>query len=190
MNTTVSNERKRIHPYKFTLWVAMGSIMMMFAGLTSAYLVRSAQDNWLEFKIPNIFWTSTGVIMLSSLTIFLAGKAFKLRNIPRYRKLMLLTAISGLVFIGLQLAGFKFLEEHGVLITKNGSNPAGSFLGVIFGLHGLHVLGGAVALLIITRNAFSQKVKTYNTLSLELISSYWHFVGALWIYLFAFFLLA
>lgn len=190
MSTAVSTEKKRLHPHKFTLWVAMGSITMMFAGLTSAYLVRSAQDNWLEFKIPYIFWTSTGVIILSSLTIYLAGKAFKVRNILRYRKLMLLTAILGLVFIGLQVWGFKFLEEHGVLLTKSGSNPAGSFLGVIFGLHGLHVLGGAVALLVITKNAFSQKVKTYNTLSLELISNYWHFVGVLWIYLFAFFLIA
>lgn len=190
MSTVVSNERKRIHPYKFTLWVAMGSITMMFAGLTSAYLVRSAQDNWLEFRIPYIFWISTAVIMLTSCTIYLAGKAFRARQMPRYKTLMLITVVMGLFFIGLQLWGFKFLEQHGVLITKNGSNPGGSFLGVIFGLHGLHVLGGAIALLAVTRNAFSQKVKTYNTLGLELISTYWHFIGILWLYLFVFFLVA
>ncbi len=190
MSTTVSNERKRIHPYKFTLWVAMGSITMMFAGLTSAYLVRSAQDNWLEFDMPIIFWISTGVIILSSLFIHNAGKAFRKRQMPLYKKMMLLTGFAGLVFIALQLFGFYYLQHNGVLIVNSGSNPAGSFLGVIFGLHGLHVLGGAIALAFVIRKAFSHKVKTYDALSIDLISTYWHFVGILWIYLLLFFLVA
>ncbi len=190
MSTTVSNERKRIHPYKFTLWVAIGSITMMFAGLTSAYLVRSAQDNWLEFQLPIIFWISTAVMLLSSLFIYNAGKAFRKRQIPLYKKMMLLTGVAGLVFIALQLFGFYYLQNNGVLIVKSGSNPAGSFLGVIFGLHGLHVLGGAIALAVVIRKAFSTKVKTYDTLSLDLITTYWHFIGILWIYLLLFFLVA
>ena len=68
MTTVSSNQRNRIHPHKFTLWVAMGNIIMMFAGLTSAYIVRSNQANWLQFSMPVVFWYSTVVIMLSSLT--------------------------------------------------------------------------------------------------------------------------
>src|SRR3954464_10620916 len=88
MATVSQQQRKRLHPHKFSLWVGMASILMMFAGFTSAYIVKRNDSNWLEFRLPPIFTVSTGVILLSSLTIYLAARSFKTRNMARYRLLI------------------------------------------------------------------------------------------------------
>lgn len=182
----LSEERTKIHPHKFTMWVAMGSIVMMFAGLTSAYLVRKSQANWLEFNLPPVFWFSTIVILISSLTMHLALKSFKAREMHRYRILITITAALGVLFAGLQYTGFTYLYSNGVQVFGAGSNPSASFLGVITGLHAIHVLGGVIALIVIVLRAYSSKVKRYNVTAVEIMSTYWHFVDILWIYLFIF----
>jgi cytochrome c oxidase subunit 3 len=186
MSTVSSNERKRIHPHKFILWIAMGSIVMMFAGLTSAYIVRRSQENWLGFSMPGIFWYSTLVILTSSVTIHLSLKSFRERAMIRYRILITVTALLGLLFSALQFSGFSYLNDHGVSLFGEGSNPSASFLGVIAGLHVLHVLGGVIALLVITLRSYSLRKKTYSPVSLEMVCAYWHFVDILWLYLFIF----
>ncbi|WP_153797610.1 cytochrome c oxidase subunit 3 [Foetidibacter luteolus] len=185
-SSVTSPERKKIHPHKFTLWVAMGSIVMMFAGLTSAYVVKKSQSNWLEFPLPKVFWYSTAAILVSSLTIHLALKAFKARQMGRYKNLLTVTVVLGLLFSVLQWMGFGHLQQSGVQLFGVGSNPAASFLGIITGLHVLHVLGGVIALLVIFFRAFSSSRKTYSPVSIEIVSTYWHFVDILWIYLFIF----
>ena len=186
IEATVSNtQRKKIHPHKFTLWVALGSIIMMFAGLTSAYIVKGAQPEWTTVKMPAIFYYSTGVILLSSITIQLALKGFKERNMSQYRRLITVTAILGSLFIAMQIIGFNEIWDSG--IDFRGSGGA-QFLYIIFGLHALHVLGGVIALLVMFLKAFSSKLRNYNPVSIELASTYWHFVDLLWIYLFVFFL--
>lgn len=188
MITTVqTNEPKRIHPHKFTLWVGIGSIVMMFAALTSAYIVKKNQSSWLEFDLPRIFWYSTVVILVSSMTLHLATKAFKAREMGRYRTLVTLTAVLGLLFIIMQALGFQDLESRNIALTGIKSNSAASFLFVITGLHMVHVLGGVIALLIIFIRAYSVKMKNYSSLPLELVGTYWHFVDLLWIYLFIFY---
>ena len=182
----VSEERKKIHPHKFVMWIAMGSIVMMFAGLTSAYLVRKAEANWLVFKLPPVFWFSTVVILISSLTMHLALKSFKARVMLRYRSFITITAFLGVLFAVLQYSGFDYLYSHGVQVFGVGSNPSASFLGIIIGLHALHVLGGVIALFIIFLRAYSERIKRYNVTTVEVISTYWHFVDILWIYLFIF----
>ncbi len=191
---------KKIHPHKFAMWIAMGSISMMFAGLTSGYMVREAQGNWRYFHLPQVFWYSTVVIILSSITLFLATKAFKERQIPRYRLLLLTTIILGSLFCALQYYGFYELYHLGQAVRINGQtlnevttvrvngNPSESFLFVIAGLHIAHILGGIVAMIISFFRSFRTKIKVYNTTGLEIVGSYWHFVDALWIYLFVFFL--
>lgn len=187
MTAVHTNEPKRIHPHKFTLWVAIGAIVMMFAALTSAYIVKKNDGSWLEFDLPRVFWYSTFVILLSSLTIHLATKAFKAREMGRYRTLITLTAILGLLFIIMQWMGFTDLESRNIALTGARSNSAASFLFVITGLHMVHVLGGVIALLIVFFRAYSVKVKNYSSLPIELVGTYWHFVDALWIYLFIFY---
>jgi cytochrome c oxidase subunit 3 len=187
MVSEIQQQKQRIHPHKFTLWVAMGSIVMMFAGLTSAYIVRRNQANWLEFEMPKVFIYSTIAIILSSITIHLAQKSFKAREMSRYRILVVVTAVLGVVFTILQFKGFSQIEIGGVQLFGMGSNPSASFLGIITGLHILHVIGGVVALAVIMIRAFYAKTKTYSSTNIEIAATYWHFVDVLWIYLFIFF---
>ena len=187
VQTNQTREPQKIHPHKFTLWVAMGSIVMMFAALTSAYIVKKNGGNWLEFDLPRLFWYSTFTILLSSVTIHLAVKAFKSREMSRYRSLITVTAILGVLFIVLQWLGFRDLETRSIALIGAKSNSAASFLFVITGLHMVHVLGGVIALLVIFIRAYSVKIKNYNALPIELVGTYWHFVDALWIYLFIFY---
>ncbi len=186
MEAVSMQQRKKIHPHKFTLWIAIGSIIMMFAGLTSAYIVKSNQASWQEVKTPQVFWYSTAAILLSSLTIQMALRSFKQREMNRYRQLMGVTVALGIVFIVLQWNGFMQLWNSG--IQFKGVAGAGQFLYVIFGLHAVHVLGGAVALIVMLVKAFFGQTKTYASTSVEVMATYWHFVDALWIYLFVFFI--
>ncbi len=179
----VEANKRTVHPHKFALWVAMASIIMMFAGLTSAYIVKSNQANWEEVRIAPAFWISTAVILASSITIQLALRAFKQREKPRYRALIMVTGILGLIFLVLQYFGFTWMWNNGVRFQGSG---AGQFLYIIAGLHGLHVIGGIVALLITIIRAYTGRIQRYNSVPLEILSTYWHFVDVLWIYLFLF----
>jgi len=180
-----NTERKKIHPHKFALWVAMGSIIMMFAGLTSAYIVRKSQGNWVEYHLPPVFWVSTIAILLSSITMILGIRAFKNRAMAKFKAMMWLTIILGVAFAILQYVGFKILYAQNIRVD---GNPSESFVFIIAGLHLLHILGGIIALLIVFFRASRTRVKVYNAVGLEIAGAYWHFVDVLWIYLFVFFL--
>ena len=180
MQAVAIGTRNKIHPHKFTLWVGIGSILMMFAGLTSAYIVKRNQANWSTFDLPVAFWYSTAAILASSLTIWLATKAFKARQMPRYRSLMGVTVLLGMVFIALQIIGFRQLWAQGFTLQANVSY---SFLYIIVGLHAAHVVGGLIALIVMSLKAFSSKTKNYSSVPVEVMSTYWHFVDILWIYL-------
>src|SRR5258705_5858107 len=143
METVMSQQRNKIHPHKFILWVAIGSIVMMFAGLTSAFIVKSNQVGWKNLEMPKVFWFSTAAIVLSSLTVASALRSFKQREMQQYRLLMAATFALGVTFVVLQWFGFQSLwDQH---IRFKGSAGAGQFLYVIFGLHAIHVIGGIIA---------------------------------------------
>jgi len=188
MTAMSTNNTGKIHPHKFTLWVAIGSLCMMFAGLTSAYIVRRNQSNWLDFEFPITFWYSTFVIILSSITMHLAVKNFKARERNSYKNLISITSVLGILFVILQYFAFQSLNHSGIKLMGPGSNPSASFLVVIIGLHMLHVAGGIIALLVVFLKSFSTKIKNYNSVPLEITATYWHFVDILWIYLFLFLL--
>jgi cytochrome c oxidase subunit III len=183
MSAEVKDQRKKIHPHKFTLWVGIASILMMFAGLTSAYIVKRNQANWFSFEIPLIFWYSTAVVLFSSVTMWQALKKFKAREMVAYKNLLCATFVLGVLFVAMQIFGFVQLTNSGLTLQKNVSI---SFLYIIVGLHALHVVGGIIALLVIFIKAFSSKIRNYNTIPVEVMSTYWHFVDALWIYLLIF----
>ncbi len=188
MNWAVSeNQRQKLHPHKFTLWIAIASILMMFAGLTSAFIVKSNLVGWRNIDMPKVFWASTAAIVSSSITIQLALRAFRQRDMRLYRSLILTTLLLGIVFVVLQWIGFKNLWYQ-QKITFKGSAGAGQFLYVIFGLHALHVIAGVIALLVLFIKAFFGKTKVYSPVPTEVTATYWHFVDLLWIYLLVFFI--
>lgn len=186
LSTVSIEQKKRIHPHKFTMWVAIGSIVMMFAGLTSAFIVKSNQTNWVPVVIPTVFWISTVAIIVSSITVQLALRSFKQRTMSQYRLLIGVTLSLGVAFVILQWLGFQDLWAQ--KITFKGSG-AGQFLYVIFGLHAIHVVGGILALIVMFIKAFIGKTKLYSSVPVEVAAIYWHFVDALWIYLLLFFLI-
>lgn len=193
-------ERKKIHPQKFMMWLAMASMSMAFAGLTSGYMVREAQGNWRYYNLPAVFSYSTVVIVLSSVTMALGVRAFKNREMPRFKRIITITLILGIIFGLLQFMGFYQLYHQLQAVRINGEvlnevstvringNPSESFLFIIAGMHLLHLLGGIVALTFVFFRSFRTRVKTYNATGLEITATYWHFVDILWIYLFIFFL--
>lgn len=183
MELVMSTQRKKIHPHKFTLWIAIGSITMMFAGLTSAYIIKRNQPNWLEFDLPRVFWYSTAVIVASSITMWLTVRAFREHKMAKYRQRLVATFILGIVFVSLQVLGFVQLWRQGITLTKNVSV---SFLYPLVGLHAVHVIGGIIALAIMFLKAFSRRQKSYSAVPVEMMGTYWHFVDFLWIYLFFF----
>lgn len=186
MNNTVSQQSSKTHPHKFIMWVAIGSICMMFAGLTSAYIVKRSQDNVIDVALPSIFLWSTVIILLSSLTIQIAVKSIKAKEMKRYRMFLGITAFLGLAFAAMQAYGFIYLDQHGVQLIWKNSNPGASFLLVIIGLHALHVIGGVIALLVMYAKIYFSKVRNYSAIPAEVVATYWHFVDILWIYLLLF----
>ena len=132
-----------------------------------------------------VFWFSTAVMIISSITIQAALRSFKQRAMQQFRILFLVTLVLGIVFVFLQWKGFSEMWQQGVRFEGAG---AGQFLYIIFGLHALHVIGGIIALMVIAGRQFFSKTRSYNSTSIEVMSTYWHFVDLLWLYLLVFFI--
>jgi len=180
--------QSKIHPHKVALWVAIGSIIMMFAAFTSAYVVRRAAGNWLEFKLPDIFMVNTAVILLSSVTMQLAYSGFKNGKEKQYKGMLVATLVLGLFFVVLQYKGWEALTAMGATFTVN---PSSSFIFVISGLHAAHVLGGIVAITVALTYAYilPYKPTLRRKQRFDLVVQYWHFVDILWVYLMVFFMI-
>lgn len=178
--------RNKIPPQKFALWVAIGGIVMMFAAFTSAYVVRRSAGNWLEFKLPDIFFLNTAVIVLSSLTLHYSYVSFKKGNEKLYKGLLITTFLLGILFVVLQYQGWQALNSIGATFTVN---PSSSFVYVISGLHAAHVLGGIAAVVVAMVHAFVLPFRPTirRRQRFEIVCQYWHFVDVLWVYLVMFF---
>jgi cytochrome c oxidase subunit III len=183
MMAVMKEQRNRVHPQKFTLWIGLASIVMMFTAFTSAYLIKRSLADWITFDLPKIFLYSTAVIIISSITIIISRNYFRQREMRQYRGWLLVTLILGITFVCLQYIGFTELWESGITLTRNVSF---SFLYVIVGLHAIHVLGGVVALTVMLIRAYSVRRKNYSAVPIDMMNTYWHFVDLLWIYLLTF----
>lgn len=175
-----------MHPKKFALWLFMVSIIMIFAALTSAYLVRQGEGNWFEFDLPPIFWLNSVVILASSVTMHVAYFAAKKDNLELVKIFTTITTILGLSFLVLQVFAWEELVNMGVYFV---GNPSGSFLYVLTGLHGFHLITGVIYLLILLTSTYKYKVHSKSMVQMEMCTTYWHFLDGLWIYLFLFLLL-
>lgn len=175
-----------MHPKKFALWLFMASVLMLFASWTSAYIVRQAEGNWLFFDLPTTFYYSTLIIGLSSVTMQLGYFAAKRDLTDRVRTLVLATAIMGVVFLVLQVWGWSQLVSNSVYFV---GNPSGSFVYVITGVHGLHIVSAVIFVLVVLQSAVKGRTNSKNMAQIEMCTTYWHFLGGLWVYLFIFLLI-
>jgi cytochrome c oxidase subunit 3 len=185
----IVEEAKRplaMHPKKFAMLLFIVSVVMIFAALTSAYIVRQAEGNWLMFELPQLFWITTGIILVSSVTIHWAYLAAKHDNLESVKTATIITTVLGVAFLVGQYLAWGALVESNVHFV---GNPSGTFVYVLSGLHGVHIVGGVVFLLILLRSAFKFKVHSKSLTLIEMCATYWHFLGGLWLYLFIFLLL-
>ena len=175
-----------MHPKKFAMWLFLGSVLMLFAAFTSAYIVRQAEGNWLYFELPQLFYSTTVIILLSSVSMQWAYFAAKKDNLEIAKVMIAITAVLGVAFLIGQLLGWNDLVQNSIHFV---GNPSGSFLYVLTGLHGLHVISAIVYLFIVLVSVFRLKIHSRNLAPLEMCATYWHFLGGLWLYLFVFLIL-
>ncbi|HMT30795.1 MAG TPA: cytochrome c oxidase subunit 3 [Bacteroidia bacterium] len=189
MITTTTNTETtytKIPTFKLLLWLAMVSMVMMFAGLTSGYIVRQADGNWFEFELPSVFYISTAFILLSSISMQWAFAGVKKDNLSQLRIGLMTTLGLGLGFIFTQFTAWSKLVEAGVFFT---GNPSGSFLYVLTALHLAHLFGGMIFLIVVTTRSIQGHFSSKKYLPVELCTTFWHFLDGLWIYLFVFLIL-
>jgi cytochrome c oxidase subunit 3 len=169
------------------LWVSMISMVMFFAGLTSAYVISMERDDWVTFDLPNAFYTSTFLIVASSITLILSQRFLKQDKRQISLMLLVITLFLGIGFIWQQYEGFNELKSLGLYFTGAGSTVSTSFIIGITLMHVLHLLAGVIVLFVVIYNHFKYKYKPNDLLGFELGAIFWHFVDILWIYLFCFF---
>lgn len=185
--TAAEEQVRKAKSAKLILLFAMVSMTMMFAGLTSAFVVSKSRADWLkDFQLPTAFYYSTAVILACSVTFYLAKKAIQKDNRSATTALLLGTLALGILFVVLQFAGFGQIVKSGYYFTGEGSSITTTFLYVVTVTHLLHLAGGLISLLIIIYNHFKQKYNSTQTLGIELGAMYWHFLDLLWLYLFLF----
>ncbi len=186
-NALIPKRTLGMHPQKFALWIFIVSVIMLFAAMTSAYMVRQAEGNWFVFELPPMFYYSTAVILASSLTMHWAYLAAKNDWLSQLRWAIGATTLFGGAFLYMQVAGFGELVEMNVYFS--GGNPAGSFVYVIAGLHGAHLVSALVFLILVLVAAFRFDIHSKRMVRIEMCATYWHFLDALWLYLFVFMLM-
>jgi cytochrome c oxidase subunit III len=172
--------------YRIGVWVAIGSILMLFVALTSSYIVRSASSNdWQPIAMPKVLWLSTALILISSITMEVSRRSLKQQRDAGYGKWLLITVGLGLAFLASQLMAWRQLARQGVYLA---SNPYNSFFYLFTAAHGLHLLGGILALgylaLRTTRKRNTVEGELRRIGAADAATIYWHFMDGLWVALF------
>ena len=169
------------------LWISMISMVMFFAGLTSAYVISMKRDDWVSFDLPQAFYVSTFLIVASSIALFLSQRFLKQDKRQLSLIMIVVTLFLGIGFLWQQYVGFNQLKSIGLFFTGPESTVSTSFIIGITFMHVLHLLAGAVVLSVVIYNHFKYKYKSDDMLGFELGAIFWHFVDILWILLFLFF---
>ncbi len=178
-----------MNPKKFALWLFMVSVMMLFGAWTSAYIVKRGEPGWSSFELPGQFWLNTAMIILSSATMIWAHYSAKRDHLEHTKIALGITTILGLGFLVGQWLAWGKMVEMNYYFAGSSSNSSSSFIYVLTGFHGLHIVSGVIFLLLVLFATFKYKVHSKNMLRMEMCSTYWHFLGGLWLYLFVFLLL-
>jgi len=180
---------RRLSPaaYRITMWVVLGAIVMMFAALSSAYIVLSGGDQWRPVRMPRMFLLSTAVIITSSFSLEVAKRSLKRGKQRVSRRWVGVTLLLGISFLSCQLIGWRELAAQGVYFA---SHPHSTFFYFFTGVHGVHLLGGIAALLyLLARTGRRHWISQRTEITAQLVSLYWHTMDALWIWLFLLLLL-
>jgi len=169
------------------LWVSLISMVMFFAGLTSAYVISMKREDWVTFDLPYAFYVSTVLIVLSSITLLISKSFLKKDKYSASLVFLLITVVLGIAFVWQQYIGFSELQSSGLYFTGPGSTVSTSFIIGITLMHVLHLIAGIIVLFVVLINYLRRKYSSSDYLGFDLGAIFWHFVDILWIYLFLFF---
>lgn len=175
-----SGSHERMNTARLGLWLAFAVMIMLFASFTSAYIVRSTGDDWVNLQVPSMIWLNTVLLLLSSVTVELARRRFNQWKPIAFKKWMWVTAILGSGFLIGQVLAWNQLAAQGIYVS---SHPHSSFFYVLTSVHAVHLLGGIGALVYVLVLATRYRLTPGDSSSPELSATYWHFVDLLWIYL-------
>ncbi|NKI25573.1 heme-copper oxidase subunit III [Arenibacter sp. 6A1] len=185
--TQGTSKEKRDRAQKMMLWFGIVSLLMGFAGWTSAYIVSSAREDWAsDVALPASFFASTIVIIISSITYILAKKTIKQGDVKKTTTWLLVTLGLGIAFIALQFNGFSQLISEGYYFTGPTSSIKMSYVFLIAAVHIVHVVAGMISLLVVLWNTYKNKYSAEETLGVEMGATFWHFLDILWVYLILF----
>lgn len=173
-----------MNPKKFALWLFMVSVLMLFGAWTSAYLVKRADTGWAEIILPQQMAINTAIILASSFALIMAYRAARHDNLKLVKLGLGLTMLLGLGFLAGQLVAYGDMIKLNQYFS--GSNVSHSFVYVLTAVHGLHLISGLVFLAVVLADSYKFKVHSKSLNRLEMCSTYWHFLGILWLYLFVF----
>jgi cytochrome c oxidase subunit 3 len=168
------------------VWILLTAVIMLFAGLSSAYIVLRGVPAWQRIELPWLLWPNTAILLLSSVAIDISRRALRRSDLQSMKRWLATGGILGLAFLIGQLAAWRQLVDAGVYLP---STLQSGFFYILTGLHGLHLLGGVVALGLVLWKAVKDRLSVFNYEPLKLCALYWHVMDALWIYLFLLLLL-
>ncbi|MFY0606877.1 MAG: cytochrome c oxidase subunit 3 [Cyclobacteriaceae bacterium] len=178
---------RSMHPKKFAMWLFMITVTMIFVSLSSAYIVKRAEGNWLIINFPELFNITSAIILLSSVSMHLAYIFAKKDNILAMRLSLGVTALLSIAFIIGQYMSWNELVAQDIFFV---GNVAGSFVYIFTGLHVLHLAGGVIFLLVVLVNAMKFNVHSRSMTQISICTTYWHFLSGLWLYLYLFLILS
>lgn len=185
--TQSTDKEKNDRAKKMMLWFGIVSLVMGFAGWTSAYIVSSARDDWArDLQLPQSFYISTAIIILSSLTYILAKKAINEGKRDKCTNWLWATLALGILFIVFQFRGFSEMVAQGYYFTGPTSSIKLSYIFLIAAVHIVHVVAGIISLLVVLYNQIKKKYSAQEYLGLSLGATFWHFLDFLWLYLLGF----
>jgi len=183
-----NNKPREDRAKKMMLWFGMISLTMSFLGITSGYIVSKERADWLtDFQIPEAFYISLFVILLSSITFYFAKKYVIAQQRKKGMVFLIITFLLGTTFIILQFKGFSEIISSGYFFTGSESTITTSFIYLVVLLHLTHMLAALISVIVVIYNHYKQRYTIGNTVGIEIAATFWHFVDVLWIYLFLFF---
>jgi len=169
--------------YRIGSWVLLASIAMLFTSLSSAYIVRAGSaGDWYRLAMPRAVLVSTALILISSGAFQMAKRKMTADLPAAFFKWLLVTGMFGILFLGSQIVAWKQLAAQGIFLT---SNPHSSFFYLLTATHAVHVIGGLLAVgVLLVRSQGKSVISERRRAATDAVSIYWHFMDALWIYLF------
>jgi len=182
-------EKLNLAPKKFNMWLFIFTSFMFFAALTSGFIVYSggSASRGIKIILPHAFMYSTAVIIVSSVTLFMASRAAKQLQFEKQRLLLWITAVLGIAFFAIQIYAWTVLVKMGVYFVN--PNASQSFIYVFTGTHLLHIVAGLGLLFYALSGSYKNIGQVQNLFRMEFASIFWHFIDIIWIYLYVFLLL-